>query len=182
MNQCSYRLARLVRQRRRDDQDHDARPRHHRPVRPRQARPQWSRGPSGRVLEDDGQPLADTDADGGDAPALARRLHRPGQRAQDARAGRAEGVSDGDRFGLVQFTVDGTDATPSRLLAAYAAAAIQNARLHENTHRLAVLEERERIGMDLHDGIIQAIYGVGLSLEGVLHIIGCSIVSFSYAC
>ena len=41
------------------------------------------------------------------------------------------------------------------MLAAYAAAAIQNARLHENTHRLAVLEERERIGMDLHDGIIQ---------------------------
>jgi two-component system, NarL family, sensor histidine kinase DevS len=28
-----------------------------------------------------------------------------------------------------------------------------------------VLEERERIGMDLHDGIIQSIYGVGLVLE-----------------
>ncbi len=55
------------------------------------------------------------------------------------------------------------------MLAAYAAAAIQNARLHENTHRLAVLEERERIGMDLHDGIIQSIYGVGLSLESALH-------------
>jgi signal transduction histidine kinase len=27
------------------------------------------------------------------------------------------------------------------------------------------LEERERIGMDLHDGIIQSIYGVGLALE-----------------
>ena len=32
-----------------------------------------------------------------------------------------------------------------------------------------MLEERERIGMDLHDGIIQAIYGVGLSLESALH-------------
>jgi signal transduction histidine kinase len=32
-----------------------------------------------------------------------------------------------------------------------------------------VLEERERIGMDLHDGIIQSIYGVGLSLESTLH-------------
>jgi len=30
---------------------------------------------------------------------------------------------------------------------------------------LAVLEERERIGMDLHDGIIQSIYAVGLTLE-----------------
>jgi signal transduction histidine kinase len=28
-----------------------------------------------------------------------------------------------------------------------------------------VLEERERIGMDLHDGIIQSIYAVGLTLE-----------------
>jgi signal transduction histidine kinase len=31
--------------------------------------------------------------------------------------------------------------------------------------RLAILEERERIGMDLHDGIIQSIYAVGLTLE-----------------
>jgi two-component system sensor histidine kinase DevS len=28
-----------------------------------------------------------------------------------------------------------------------------------------VTEERERIGMDLHDGIIQSLYGIGLSLE-----------------
>jgi len=28
-----------------------------------------------------------------------------------------------------------------------------------------VSEERERIGMDLHDGIIQSLYGIGLSLE-----------------
>lgn len=66
-----------------------------------------------------------------------------------------------------EFTAD--DEKIIQMLAAYAAAAIQNARLHENTHRLAVLEERERIGMDLHDGIIQSIYGVGLSLESALH-------------
>jgi two-component system sensor histidine kinase DevS len=66
-----------------------------------------------------------------------------------------------------EFTAD--DEIIIQMLAAYAAAAIQNARLHENTRRLAVLEERERIGMDLHDGIIQAIYGVGLSLESALH-------------
>ncbi len=28
-----------------------------------------------------------------------------------------------------------------------------------------ITEERERIGMDLHDGIIQSLYGIGLSLE-----------------
>jgi len=50
--------------------------------------------------------------------------------------------------------------------------AIENARLHNNARRLAVLEERERIGMDLHDGIIQSIYGVGLALENVYHSIG----------
>ena len=45
--------------------------------------------------------------------------------------------------------------------------AIENARLHEQVQRLAVVEERERISRDLHDGIIQAIYGVALSLEEV---------------
>ncbi len=51
------------------------------------------------------------------------------------------------------------------LIGAGAGTAIENARLHSNVRRLAVLEERERIGMDLHDGIIQSIYGVGLTLE-----------------
>jgi signal transduction histidine kinase len=43
--------------------------------------------------------------------------------------------------------------------------AVENARLNIQQRRLAVLEERERIGMDLHDGIIQDIYAVGLTLE-----------------
>jgi two-component system, NarL family, sensor histidine kinase DevS len=51
------------------------------------------------------------------------------------------------------------------LLAANAAIAIQNARLYEQVGRLAIIEERTRIGMDLHDGIIQSIYAVGLTLE-----------------
>lgn len=43
--------------------------------------------------------------------------------------------------------------------------AIENTRLNVQQRRLAVLEERERIGMDLHDGVIQDIYAVGLTLE-----------------
>ncbi len=43
--------------------------------------------------------------------------------------------------------------------------AIENLRLNMQGKRLAILEERERIGMDLHDGIIQSIYAVGLTLE-----------------
>ncbi|MEW6085807.1 MAG: GAF domain-containing protein [Chloroflexota bacterium] len=71
-----------------------------------------------------------------------------------------------EKIGADEFTAD--DEKIIQMLAAYAAAAIQNARVHENTHRLAVLEERNRIGMDLHDGVIQSIYGLGLSLENVL--------------
>lgn len=52
-----------------------------------------------------------------------------------------------------------------QLLAAHAAVAIQNAHLFEQVGRLAIVEERTRIGMDLHDGIIQSIYAVGLTLE-----------------
>jgi signal transduction histidine kinase len=51
------------------------------------------------------------------------------------------------------------------MLAAHAAIAIQNAQLYEQVERLAILEERTRIGMDLHDGVIQSIYAVGLTLE-----------------
>jgi len=49
----------------------------------------------------------------------------------------------------------------------WAGLAIENSRLHTDARRLAVLEERERIGMDMHDGVIQSIFGVGLLLENV---------------
>lgn len=51
--------------------------------------------------------------------------------------------------------------------ALHAGIAIANARLHEQVRALTVVEERERIGRDIHDGIIQALYGIGLSLEDV---------------
>src|SRR5215218_3388837 len=64
-----------------------------------------------------------------------------------------------------EFTAD--DERLLEMFAVHAGIAIENARLHDQVQRLAVIEERERIGKDLHDGIIQAIYGVGLSLEVV---------------
>jgi signal transduction histidine kinase len=51
------------------------------------------------------------------------------------------------------------------LFASHAGIAIENARLHEQEQRLAILEERQRIGRDLHDGIIQSIYAAGLTLD-----------------
>lgn len=50
-------------------------------------------------------------------------------------------------------------------IGAWSGITIENARLHRQARRLAVLEERERIGMDLHDGIVQSIYAVGLALD-----------------
>ena len=49
----------------------------------------------------------------------------------------------------------------------WAGLAIENSRMHTDAQRLAVLEERERIGMDMHDGVIQSVFGVGLLLENV---------------
>jgi signal transduction histidine kinase len=60
-----------------------------------------------------------------------------------------------------------TDQLLVEMFALRAGIAIENARLHEQVQRLAIVEERERIARDLHDGVIQAIYGVALSLEDV---------------
>lgn len=53
------------------------------------------------------------------------------------------------------------------MFAVHAGIAIQNARLHQKVQELAVVDERLRIGRDLHDGIIQGIYAVSLTLEDV---------------
>lgn len=49
--------------------------------------------------------------------------------------------------------------------AAQAAIVIENARIYRKTEQAAVSKERERFGRDLHDGIIQSIYAIGLLLE-----------------
>jgi signal transduction histidine kinase len=68
---------------------------------------------------------------------------------------------------------NGEDFTPEDenllvLFAAQAAMAIRNAQLHRQVQDLVVLEERDRIGMDLHDGVIQSLYATGLKLESCL--------------
>lgn len=68
-----------------------------------------------------------------------------------------------NKIGAEEFSAE--DQVLIELLAAHAAIAIRNARLYEEVGRLAIIEERSRIGMDLHDGVIQEIYAVGLMLE-----------------
>jgi signal transduction histidine kinase len=80
-------------------------------------------------------------------------------------------------FGRLYFTekADGEDFTKdderiALMLASQAGVAVENARLleeiRERSEELAILEERDRIAKELHDGVIQSIYSVGLSLQG----------------
>jgi signal transduction histidine kinase len=68
-----------------------------------------------------------------------------------------------DKRGAPEFSA--ADQQLVELFARHAGIAIENARLHEQVQRLAVVEERDRIGQELHDGIIQSLYAVTLSLE-----------------
>jgi signal transduction histidine kinase len=52
-----------------------------------------------------------------------------------------------------------------RTFAHWTAVVVETSGLYEQLRSLALLEERERIGMDLHDGAIQSIYAVVLRLE-----------------
>lgn len=47
-----------------------------------------------------------------------------------------------------------------------AALALEYARAQGRIQRLAVLEDRERIAKELHDGVIQALFAVGMGLQG----------------
>jgi signal transduction histidine kinase len=71
-----------------------------------------------------------------------------------------------DKNGGEPFTRQ--DEATLRTFAAHAAIAVENARLYRQVQDLAVLEERDRIGMDLHDGVIQSLYATGLTLENSL--------------
>jgi signal transduction histidine kinase len=70
-----------------------------------------------------------------------------------------------EKQGAKEFTP--ADQELVEMFALHAGIAIQNARLHQRVQELAVVDERLRISRDLHDGIIQGIYAVGLTLEDV---------------
>ena len=75
-----------------------------------------------------------------------------------------------EKQGAAEFTVEDEEALLT--LAAQAAIAIENARLYSQMSRMSILEERHRIGMDLHDGAIQSLYGLALQLEDVAAQVG----------
>ncbi|MEW6716577.1 MAG: GAF domain-containing sensor histidine kinase [Chloroflexota bacterium] len=55
------------------------------------------------------------------------------------------------------------------MFATQASIAIENAQLYRQTQQLAIFQERERFGMDLHDGVIQSLYAIGLMLDDTRH-------------
>lgn len=55
------------------------------------------------------------------------------------------------------------------MFAAHAAVAIENAQLFHQNRELVIIRERERFGMNLHDGVIQSIYALGLLLDDAYH-------------
>jgi signal transduction histidine kinase len=79
-----------------------------------------------------------------------------------------------EKQGADEFTKD--DERIALTLASQAAVAIENSRLLEELQdrgeALAVLQERERFSRELHDGVIQSIYSVGLALQGSLSVMG----------
>ena len=77
-----------------------------------------------------------------------------------------------NKRGAPEFSED--DQLLVERFALHAGLAIQNARLSERVQALAVVEERERIGRDLHDGIIGRIYAVALSLDDIPEMIASS--------
>ena len=68
-----------------------------------------------------------------------------------------------EKLDAADFTDD--DQELIGLLAAHAAIAIANARLHEQTRELSIVAERNRLALDLHDAVSQKLFGLVLNAE-----------------
>ena len=68
-----------------------------------------------------------------------------------------------DKEGAAEFTDD--DQHLIELFAAHAATAIENATLFERSRELTVVEERNRLARDLHDSVVQTLFGLSLAVE-----------------
>ena len=71
-----------------------------------------------------------------------------------------------DKEGGGEFTDD--DESLIGLLAAHAAIAIENARLYEQSRELSIVEERNRIALELHDATAQTLFSIRLAADTAL--------------
>ena len=76
-----------------------------------------------------------------------------------------------DVGGMETNIFDDSDVKTLETLADQLAIGMENINLYvqqqNHSQRLAVADERDRIGRDLHDGVIQSMYAVGLTLEDI---------------
>ncbi len=70
-----------------------------------------------------------------------------------------------DKIDADEFSAD--DESVIEALAVAAGIAVENARLHQRAGEVAVYEDRDRMARDLHDGVIQRLFAIGLSLQGL---------------
>jgi signal transduction histidine kinase len=68
-----------------------------------------------------------------------------------------------DKEGDAEFTA--ADQELIEMLAPHAALAMENARLSERSRELSIVEERNRLARDLHDSLVQKLFGVVLAAK-----------------
>jgi signal transduction histidine kinase len=68
-----------------------------------------------------------------------------------------------DKMGANNFSDE--DEALAEALALAAGIAIENTRLHERVRMLSVIDDRERIGRDLHDRVVQRLFALGMGLQ-----------------
>lgn len=69
-------------------------------------------------------------------------------------------------------TFDQVDVDQASAFANHAAIALEFADARATKQELALREERDRIAADLHDDAIQRLFAAGMSLQGLLHVVG----------
>lgn len=124
---------------------------------------------------------------GGDAPALLRQLSgplaevlstgRPQDVATDRLSGAAVPLGPHDRRGqgalVALWTQRPAPSVTADLtgFAAQAAVALELAERRREAERFAIVEDRDRIGRDLHDLVIQRLFATGMQLQSAVRLV-----------
>jgi PAS domain S-box-containing protein len=116
--------------------------------------------PSGSASHQTGQLLAEAAASGR-ADAIGWRVRKDGSRFQASVSITASIDRDGQLHRFTKITRDITAALRAR----------------DDVERLHLLEQREQLGRDLHDGAIQALFAVGMGLQALVPEVDKSIIA-----
>jgi signal transduction histidine kinase len=127
---------------------------------------------SGQVLHSGRSVVVDNaaKAEGVYQPMIAKAGAGPMIFAPLSVRGRAFGtLAVGNRMGRPRFSAQ--DVSLLETFADQASLVLEYGRIQRELSRLALVEDRERIAKDLHDGVIQSLFAVGLGLQGAAGLI-----------